>query len=351
MIAEVSPMTRIPQAHGDRYSDSSWKDQRKLVFGVSREEIARELENSGQFSHASRLLGCGSRYHLCQCEGCDEIVLSGSRCESRVCFECGEKKLIRLIAKEKDFLKGLPTDPRGKHRATILTLTLKNVPDKNYGKHVYKEFLQFIRRFFTHPEIKGRIRGGIRSIETKRPKEGYVYHKKDGSTYVVPPGRGWNIHMHSLIDADYIPIRKISRVWREISGSYIVDARAVKAGIPALIEILKYTIKPPNLGDAKSYARYLSVTKGLRLFNTFGNWREDHFGVFVRGDKRCSVCRSRMAYLFSVPAKEGLRWREYLKGPPKDIFGGYIHFLGPPHTLQLVKDHGTGHIGQIVVEA
>ena len=339
--------------YGDRHDDESWEitGHREHIHGVSREDIVKELGRSGMHREANRLSSCGSKYFVHQCENCDTVDISGSRCDFRICPECGEKRIMKLIAQESEFLRNLPTNPRGQSRASHLILTLKNVEDKDYRRYVYPKFREYIRRFFDHPEIRPHIRGGIRSIETKHLIKGKVYHRRDGRAFV---GDGsWNLHMHALVDMDFIHKFKVSRIWKEVTGdSYIVEVKAKRNGIAALVEVIKYVLKPPNLGDAKSYARYLKVTKGLRLLSTFGTWRkEGRMKISAKGTKRCPTCKSQMAYLFRITPKEALRWREYLKGPPAPDLKGYYPAMGLPRTLNAVLGHpfGTGHIGVIKI--
>ncbi len=108
---------------------------------------------------------------------------------------------------------------------------------------------------------------------------------------------------------------------------------------------MKYSVKPPNLGDAKSYARFLHETKSLRLFNTFGTFR-GHFKLGEKGIKKCSVCKTPLSYLFQISSEEALRYRQLLLGPPLDIYGNFFN-TGLPETLALLRHKGTGRIGEI----
>jgi len=316
-------------------AEDRWEVRYESLFGVEREEIVRELNRSGDYDTAQRLAGCRKSYHVHQCGACGKIEVSGSRCNSRICPECGKKRLDKLIAQNVDFLSCLPSNPRGKKRANLLTLTLKNVLDRDYGRAHYERLAQWFREFLKHPRIRGHIRGGLYAIETKRPRVGYFYFNQDGSSHELDPNRDWNLHIHSLVDSDYIPVRVISRIWRKITGdSYIVDVRAIRASVPALYECLKYAVKPPNLGDAESYVRFLRVTKSLRLFNTFGTFR-GHLKLGKKGKRKCPACGFPMSYQFDVDSKEALRYKQYLEnGPPIDIFGRKIGEMDFPHTLE-----------------
>jgi hypothetical protein len=52
-----------------------------------------------------------------------------------------------------------------------------------------------------------------------------------GGFYAIEPihkGRGWHVHIHAILDADYLPQAELSRLWHEITGdAYIVDIRRV----------------------------------------------------------------------------------------------------------------------------
>ncbi len=286
---------------------------------------------------AQKMAKCRQSSYAHQCGNCGELEFSGSRCECKICPECAEKRLDRLIAKNIEFLERLPTNPRGKRRTTLLTLTIKNVPDSEYGKHSYTMLSDYWREFIKHPKIKNKIRGGLYCIETKRPLEDYKYKGK----FKVAPGRSWNLHIHALIDSDYLHWQVVRGIWKGITGgSHQVDLRAVRASITALYECLKYTGKPPNLGDVKSYVRYVDTTKNLRLFNTFGTFR-GHFlvskNIHGKYHKKCPRCNSPMWYLFEIGLKETLRYQQLLKGgPPKDAFGR-SYDMGFPETFNRLK--------------
>lgn len=315
-------------------------EYKSLCKSVERIDVVKEMYKSDYSNTSYRKFGkCRQSYYVSQCGKCGKIDLSGSRCESKICPECGQKKMNKLIAQNIDFLNLLPTNPRGKKRATLLTLTIKNVPDSEYGRDSYNKLADCWREFKEHPQIKPKLRGGLYAIETKRPPEDYVYR----SGVKVAPGRSWNLHIHALVDADYLHWRVVRGIWKKITGhSHNVDLRAVRASVPALCECLKYAVKPPNLGDAKSYLRYLRVTKNLRLYNTFGTFH-GHFQlskkIHDKYQKKCPVCKTRMRYCFEIGLKESLRYQQLLKGgPPLDRFGR-SYDMGFPETFGRLINH------------
>lgn len=325
--------------------EDKWEVRYKPIYKFTREEIGKALLKNGDTRTALRFMSCRRQYHVHQCGKCEHIEISGSRCENRLCPECGEKKKGRLIAQNIEFLDRLPSNPRGQKKTMLLTLTVRNVPDSEYSRKHYVALTNHLREFLNHPRIKGRIRGGIYSIETKRPPKGYVYYRKGIPQKQVAPGRTWNLHVHALVDADYIPWQVARGVWKGVTagglfdGSFDVDLRAVFNTVPALVEVIKYVCKAPNLGDADSYARYLDVTKGLRQYNTFGTFR-GHFKKGEKPKKKCPRCKNNMRYFFDIGPHEALRYRQYLMGgPPVDAFG-YRNVVGLPESINRLLSAG-----------
>jgi hypothetical protein len=72
-----------------------------------------------------------------------------------------------------------------------------------------------------------------------------------------------------LLDADYLPQRKISKDWQEITGdSFMVDIREAGTVKEGLKYCLKYLSKAPVLSGHEE--EYRVAVKGLRLVQPFG---------------------------------------------------------------------------------
>jgi len=135
-------------------------------------------------------------------------------------------------------------------RPKLLTLTLRNVPT------LTREFIRGLRRsvtkLFHRKWYRERIRGGLQTIE------------------IVNRGKGWHVHMHVLLDADYLPQKKIAKDWQEITnGSFMVDIREAGTVKEGLKYCLKYLSKAPVLSAHEE--EYRDVVKGLRLVQPFGS--------------------------------------------------------------------------------
>jgi hypothetical protein len=135
-------------------------------------------------------------------------------------------------------------------RPKLLTLTLRNVPTltRKYIRGLRKSFTKLMHRKW----YKERVRGGLQTIE------------------IVNKGNGWHVHMHVLLDAEYLPQKKIAKDWLEITGdSFMVDIREAGTVKEGLKYCLKYLSKAPVLSGHEE--EYREAVKGLRLVQPFGS--------------------------------------------------------------------------------
>jgi hypothetical protein len=129
---------------------------------------------------------------------------------------------------------------------------------------------------------------GIKVIEIKPMRDGLYFY-----------------HYHLLVDSAYIPQKKVSKIWREISGSYVVDVRRVtmNAGLGYLVRRSASPLIVGQIGQAKLNGQIEIETKYIlslyarhvyksRFYSAFG---------FERFEKEkesffCPACRSQMVY-------------------------------------------------------
>ena len=177
------------------------------------------------------------------------------------CASCGHKHVVKLrcgdrtcpVCREKDFwrmFKGYLESVEAIKRPKLLTLTLRNVSTltRVYIRGLRKSFTKLMHRKW----YKERVRGGLQTIE------------------IVNKGNGWHVHMHVLLDADYLPQRKIAKDWLEITGdSFVVDIREAGTVKEGLKYCLKYLSKAPVLSGHEE--EYRDAVKGLRLVQPFGS--------------------------------------------------------------------------------
>jgi hypothetical protein len=149
--------------------------------------------------------------------------------------------------------------------AFLLTLTYKNIPDKQWGgwavKQIRGDFTKLRRRF-------KEIHGGF-----------YVVQATNN-------GRGWHLHLHVIFDGCFIAKERLSRAWADITkGSYIVDIRAVRDPKTAIRYLLADFTGAPRIRP-EDYEDYNGVFRDKRLVQPFGKYRN----VKLRAPFPCPAC-------------------------------------------------------------
>jgi hypothetical protein len=130
-----------------------------------------------------------------------------------------------------------------------LTLTLVNVPvlTRKFVRTMRGNFKKLMHRKF----YREKVRGGLYVIEA------------------VNKGKGWHVHLHVVIDARFLPQRKVSRDWKDLTGSSIVWITKTRERDAALRELLKYVMKRPTVSGREG--EYNEALKGTRLVQPFGS--------------------------------------------------------------------------------
>lgn len=134
------------------------------------------------------------------------------RCKRWSCEICAQINRRRIIALAR---MGKPT--------AMLTLTVsnKNYPGPTEAARDLKRGLVALRKRIARA-YKGQTMAFL-----------VVYEKHQS---------GWP-HMHLLIRAPFLPVRWLRRVWEEITGSFMVDIRAIKTEGQAAFYVTKYVGK------------------------------------------------------------------------------------------------------------
>lgn len=134
------------------------------------------------------------------------------RCKRWSCEICAQLNRRRIIALAR---MGRPT--------AMLTLTVSN---KNYPSPV--DAARDLKRGLV--ALRKRI---ARAHPGEKTPFLVVYEKHKS---------GWP-HMHLLIRAPFLPVRWLRRVWEEITGSFMVDIRAIRTEGQAAFYVTKYVGK------------------------------------------------------------------------------------------------------------
>lgn len=176
------------------------------------------------------------------CANCGDKRVVPLRCGRRSCPSCRRSSYHRHLRGYRDLAREM-RDPK--------LLTLTKVTRETLTVDVIRDLRGAFRRLLHRRYFRERVRGGLYVIEAK------------------VNSKGWNVHLHALIDSAYLEQAIVSTAWRELTGdSFIVDIRRVHSVRGGLGYILKYLLKPPALGGQE--ALYDAALKGTRLAQTFG---------------------------------------------------------------------------------
>lgn len=221
---------------------------------------------------AFRYRDCGMHYVYLSCSDCKQAYLGPFRCELRICSTCARKYANRIRQKQSALIKELT--PRHGRRLMFLTATKKtkgsSIPTNAELKLAFKEFRKLVNKLY--PGKSGC--GAFASLEI---------------------GKGNNVHIHAIVYGYFVPQKKISELWLEITNdSQVVFITEVRSPIKCLNYLLKYISKPPEFDTPDEMAAYLDSIAGLRRIHTYGVFYNYPFGK--KETFLCQLCGSRLEY-------------------------------------------------------
>lgn len=196
------------------------------------------------------------------CTKCGFSWVATLNCGDRTCLKCRRK----WHGHHRDTLQRIIEGWGGQVR--VLTLTLKNVPDRDFNKDTIRRLRKCFSRLIHRKYFKARIRGGF-----------YVVH-------LTNTGRGFHPHLHIIYHGEYIPKSTIVKAWGEITGdSYIVNIKPMVSTREALHYLLGDLLQRPRI-RRRDVRKYNEVLKGSRLIQGFG----DYSRVSFREPFVCPMC-------------------------------------------------------------
>ena len=277
----------------------------------NRTERALALLEVGEPSAALRYAKCGRESVQLGCPdefgggGCGyEENYTPITCDHLLCETCADRRMGHAVEKYQ------PAAESWEGR-TFFTFTIENVSDPVKGVEAVKgAFRRFRRR--TIPVAGETRRDGsvkrwdwtdngepadlwkprlleegrhdlVRELQRQYVSEGKQIPVKElvsGGFYGIDvkqkgPGE-FNVHLHALANAVYIPQTALSSVWEDVSGAPVVDVRRIYdrgAGSleDAVMETVAYSVKAPEFEEVKTAARFAKSMKGKRLVQPFGS--------------------------------------------------------------------------------
>ena len=215
------------------------------------------------------------------CVDCSKEFVVFQGCSDKTCPTCQKKRSWRNGGVVFAILQTLGLLNRS-YRLKFVTLTIKNVSDVSMGYAKLRRcFGVLMRRAVWYKSSYGRgdklkgwnVRGGCGNFETTNRML----------------GKGYHVHLHLLLECDFIPQKELSDLWLKITGdSKVVDVRVCSGTKDAIAEVTKYNVKPAVVVDwsGDMIMDFNSAMHNKVLFFRFGSWREVKYSFMQ--DRDCS---------------------------------------------------------------
>lgn len=208
-----------------------------------------KLENSARYSVLNQ---CKSKAWFVRNIHTGNIRVAASRCHLRWCPLCIKTKVYIITQSVSGWLKE-------RKDCKFLTVTLKHndLPLSEQVDRLYDCFRKLRRRRWFLDIVKG----GIWFFQIKKSKTDGKYHP----------------HIHFLIEGGFVPRKKLSAEWLEITGdSMIVDVRPVKDEQKAAEYVARYAAAPCRLADLslESSVELVQALHSRRICGTWGTGSE-----------------------------------------------------------------------------
>ena len=284
--------------------DAEYEADRKKLREACR-ALADVLSKAGREDEADRVRSCGDDFISFEAADCKDTVARPMSCGHRLCPICMRRVSAEYAKKVEQFIWYMKYP---KH----WTFTFVNVVhvDKEYFQKVGKCIKDLIHR----KVFVDNVAGGFFKVETTAGSfamgeacQGCTCsldsHVSGGSVSSCletckqvgicdncpSKVKTFHVHIHSVLDAFFIPIKELKEAWRQITKIVmgdeafeiryrIIDKSGKLAGNDnesvedAIREISKYVVKPENfLEDPEFVNEYLDAVAGQRLMTTFGN--------------------------------------------------------------------------------
>lgn len=245
---DISDLPEIPSSSekGSKVAEH----QGNLWHGtdIFARSVATKLREFGRLDLAEKLEHCHTDSVNIVCRGCKTVKTVWNRCDLFYCARCQP----RLSRERKERVKWWVNEiKQPKH----VVLTMRN------RVHFTREYVQHFKDSWarlTRMKFADGWRGGFYSCE------------------VTNEGRGWHLHLHALIDADYIDCRGLSMAWARANRDtgHIVKVKDAR-GEDYLREVTKYAVKGSQLAewDGQDIAEFIDGLTGFRTFGVFGSMR------------------------------------------------------------------------------
>jgi hypothetical protein len=239
VIEQTTPVSRIRTPALQQ--SELWKKQTHYKLAV-----AAKLRAGGATTEALKLENCHTYFTFAVCGDCGRVARFPNRCDLFYCPQCAghlQNERVRQVG----WWAQLVRQP--KH----VTLTIRNIPDLTQA-HVREMRAMF--RKLRRRKFAANWRGGFYRMEVTRRES------------------GWHLHIHALVDSDWIDLSALKSQWRSITNGlgYIVDTRDARPEA-YLAKVTRYVVKGSQLAkwDSGTIITFLRAFQGTRTFGVFGS--------------------------------------------------------------------------------
>lgn len=263
-------------------------DKRLIQHG----SIVAKLRAIGADDIAGPMLDCHTQQSYAQCNGCRKVRTFWNHCDRFYCPIC-QPRLARERAESIAWWAQQITQP--KH----LVLTARNSNRITFAR--VAAFIAIIRRL-------------------RRQKHANNWRSGAWSIEVTNEGRGWHLHAHLLIDADWINMTAVCKAWSKLVGQDYVIAKVKDVrGTEYVAECAKYAVKGSELAKwtGDEIAEFVNAFTGHHLFGVFGALHglrkqlRDFLDSLIEERSRCECgCNQ-----FKVYSDEEWNWKQATDSP------------------------------------
>lgn len=242
-------------------------------------------------------LMCGEKSTSMICpNGCGQVT-SNLKCNYIFCPECGLRRYTKFIIKYKRRMKKWQNP---KH----MILTLKN--KKQITRQDFIQFSTYWKNFREY--IKRYNKNKLKNVPN--PTNYQIQIKEGIRIYEISnKGKGWHVHMHVLMESNYIQQETISKIWKQVTKhSHIVYIKSVKG--KALKQCINYVgaymTKGHDYQNIKQLIDiYLNVGE-IKIMSTFGKTRkimsktEKDLRNHIKIHMYCPKCGSKLVFSMDI---------------------------------------------------
>jgi len=256
-----------------------------------RDRLVAKMREAGYGEIIKPIAECSTEGSVRLCLHCGERHFVSNHCDHRLCPICAPRLAAERTSELNWWIQQI-REP--KH----VVLTCSNFP--TLTKNLIRAQIRKLAMLRRQAAFKS-WRGGCWSLE------------------ITNEGRGWHLHFHLLVDADWIDPKKLSQAWGKLVGQnfavvWVKDAR----NSSYMKEVTKYVVKPDQLYEwpAEQIAQFATALIGVRTFGTFGSlfrrreafkqWREEQAAEL----RKCPICGHTEFEWFATPEEAERRWLE-----------------------------------------